>query len=264
MASTARAYNNSGGGQSENSPFDLLPLAAAADLHLRKRAVLVALLEEGNRFAVLGSSNDIYVAQMTVAVALGLPYITVRRIIDVLVAEKILIEKYGSNVIVKTGNGFELRRPKTFQVDAAKLRRRLTVEQYKKMRDSHRCAKPFRPRSEHRGHRPSPPAPEAAPVAPTPQSAAPAAVPETSARHRRLTSREGPKLVAKMAELMRGYNKHVGLDGFAVVLDPGDSRYRAPLSQEKALISACMTLGIPYELALEHLKLCQWKFEEST
>lgn len=69
-----------------------------------------------------------------------------------------------------------------------------------------------------------------------------------------------------MIELMRGCEGHKQIDGYWVdyLRDPDDPdpRYRAPMTQEKALISACMTLGIPHEAAEEHLKLCRWTFEE--
>ena len=47
-----------------------------------------------------------------------------------------------------------------------------------------------------------------------------------------------------MVELMRGYTRHRGIDGYAFDLDPGDSRYRAPMSQDHALIAACMQFCI--------------------
>lgn len=126
---------------------------------------------------------------------------------------------------------------------------------------------PFRPsRSSHSS--PSPAQERAAsPTSLPPATAAPvpaAAVQqrETSRPPRRLTSREGPQLVAKVAELMRGYHGTVNTVSGLVHVDESHPKYRAPMSQEHALTAACMTLGIPYEAAMEHLKLCRWKFDE--
>jgi hypothetical protein len=73
---------------------------------------------------------------------------------------------------------------------------------------------------------------------------------------RKLTPREGPKLVNEMRRLMRGcgsvIEQHSGLE---ISLRADDPRYRVPLSQEDALVAACANLGIPYESAREHLKL---------
>lgn len=133
------------------------------------------------------------------------------------------------------------------------------------------------PRGNQTSHRPSPD--RSSPERPSPTPAqepskaleAPAPVPAAkgppvSAREserppRRLTSREGAKLVAKVAELMRGFT------GFgSIQLQPGgrfgSQVYREPMSQEKALIAASMTLGIPHESAIAHLKLCCWNPEK--
>jgi len=80
---------------------------------------------------------------------------------------------------------------------------------------------------------------------------------------RKLTPREGPELVKEMTSLMRGCTMVVSqFSGLGQTLKPDDPGYRAPMSQENALIAACMTLGIPLESAREHLKLCCWKFED--
>lgn len=131
----------------------------------------------------------------------------------------------------------------------------------------HAAPVPIRPsRSSHSS--PSPAQERAAsPTSLPPATAAPvpaAAVQqrETSRPPRRLTSREGPQLVAKVAELMRGYHGTVNTVSGLVHVDESHPKYRAPMSQEHALTAACMTLGIPYEAAMEHLKLCRWKFDE--
>ena len=45
-------------------------------------------------------------------------------------------------------------------------------------------------------------------------------------------------------------------------MSPSDPRYRAPMPQDEALASACMNLGIPYDSAREHLKLCRFSENE--
>lgn len=106
-----------------------------------------------------------------------------------------------------------------------------------------------------------------APAAPLPKREQPAA--NTPAKHdhrspqrnpssssRKLTSREGPRLVNEMRRLMRGCSSFIEQQsGLEITLRPEDPRYRAPLSQEEALVAACANLGIPYEAAREHLKL---------
>jgi hypothetical protein len=80
---------------------------------------------------------------------------------------------------------------------------------------------------------------------------------------RRLTPREGPKLVNEMRRLMKGVMFVTG-EGFPTndsrffPMPSDDSRYRKPMSQENALVAACMNLGIPFESAREHLKLCRF------
>jgi hypothetical protein len=85
--------------------------------------------------------------------------------------------------------------------------------------------------------------------------------PEHDHRDRRrapkpLTSRERTNLAREMAVLMRGYTRHVeAVGGYSYDLQPDDPRYRPPMSQEHALIAACMKLCIPIEDAREALKL---------
>ena len=85
---------------------------------------------------------------------------------------------------------------------------------------------------------------------------------------RRLTPREGPKLVNEMRRLMLGVTKVSG-EGLPLRsnqsgwdMSPSDPRYRAPMPQDEALASACMNLGIPYDSAREHLKLCRFSENE--
>lgn len=72
---------------------------------------------------------------------------------------------------------------------------------------------------------------------------------------RKLTPREGPKLVNEVRRLIKGVSGQVGRDRLWVQYQPDDPRCRAPMSQEKALIAACMNLAIPEESAREFLKL---------
>lgn len=147
--------------------------------------------------------------------------------------------------------------------------RRTTTHQFHPEALERRC----RVTSIHSKHSRSSPARQEPVSAPPviPAAAAPVAVPEhrsTGRIPRKLTPREGPKLVAKMAELMHGVTRVTG-EGVAASrgaweLQPDDSRYRAPMLQDKALIAACMTLGIPEDAAREHLKLCCWKFESES
>jgi hypothetical protein len=183
------------------------------------------------------------------------------------------LERIGVLQMVAAAN--TIRRPATYRLNLSALKRRRTYEQLKQSRPPRRAL--------HSMHSSSPPAQEAAP--PQPPAAAPVAVasppapstPKTGeefadyflgamrgGRARRLTPREGPKLVQTMVELMRGYTRHVQIDGLSFKLQPDDPRYRAPMSQENAAIAAAMQLGIPHESVIEHLKLCQWKLPDET
>ena len=111
---------------------------------------------------------------------------------------------------------------------------------------------------------PSPPPPrEPAPAAPMPRRDQPAAEhPHRSLDHRgterkprELRSHEAARLVAKMRELMTGTLGKVGVDKLWIEFAPNDHRYRAPMSQENALIAACMTLGLNPDEARNYLKL---------
>ena len=110
--------------------------------------------------------------------------------------------------------------------------------------------------------KPAEPPRDPAPAAPLPAREQPAA--EHKPEHhrssqrtaRKLTPREGPKLVNEIRRLMRGSSSFVEAhSGLEVNLRPDDPRYRAPMSQEHALIAACMNLAIPEEAAREFLKL---------
>ena len=259
MSSQAIASNNSERESSGNSPFHLLHRVESSDLHPRLRTVLMAMLREFNRFAVLGTSNELYPAQLTVAIATGLPYITIRRAIDRLVEKEVLVQVYGSNATVKKGAGYEFRRPCTYQVNLVKLSPRTTVKQFTRMRDSGRVSRPFRPqsvttaqRSTHHGERPAPTPIQTPPVPPrescrtiqSPRSTPP------------LTSRQRAELVSRIPRFMKGCHGSVaGPSGEALWVGPDHPHYRPSMSKPDAILAACKTMcethGISLERAIE-------------
>ena len=160
------------------------------------------------------------------------------------------LEKLGVIELVKAAN--TIRRPATYRLRIDKLGKRQNYADVKNRRKAPTPITDF---------------PAASPdhaVAPAPRATAPAAPPpsrEESAREflrakqgishtekkpRQISRREAASLVAKMAELMRGHTRQVEAEGgYSYSLSADDPRYRAPMSQESALISACMTLCIP-------------------
>jgi len=156
MSATASTYRKPPRSTSENplgSPHQLVPRAEASDLHPRDRIVLLAMLQS-NAFAVIGSRNFLYPSTQTVAVILGLPYITVRRAINRLEARGVLHLERGSNWIDPESG--RLCRPCTYQVNPDKLQPRLTLAEHRRMRFGRRKgAKPV-------------------PISPSPQTPAPA------------------------------------------------------------------------------------------
>jgi len=184
-------------------------------------------------------------------------YRTVQRHIDALERARVLKIKHQANSFVP---GFGMRRTATYALHEEAHKRLAPRESYPQWRDRNRRSAPAR----FRPQRVSRPAPEVASPEESPQPQPIAPVPVNQPRKfRHLTSREGAKLVAKMAELMKGHTRHQEIGGYGYDLLPEDPRYRAPMSQEHALVAACMTLGIPYESAENHLKLCRWKFEDA-
>lgn len=202
---------------------------------------------------------DFHASTFGVSIQSGRSYRTVQRHIDRLCDLKILKLKHDANKYV---NG-SIRRTATYVLHEEAGEYLAPSETYQQWKDrNRRAAMPRRKGPQPVGNPSAPPAPE--PQTPTQAVAVPIPAPVADRRPlRRLTPREGPKLVSAMAELMRGYTRHRQLDGYSFDLQPDDRRYRAPMTQDKALIAACMALGIPLESAIEHLKLCQWKFEES-
>jgi hypothetical protein len=139
---------------------------------------------------------------------------------------------------------------------------RLPIALLLKWRELHRRGEhaevtPFR--------KPSQPVPPPTPPAPSaPQPGKKVAEHRSNQRQsRKLTPREGPRLVNEMRRLMNGVKGHVGQDRLWVEYSPNDPRYRAPMSQENALLAACMNLAIPEASAREFLKLLPRDLAES-
>jgi hypothetical protein len=187
--------------------------------------------------------------------------------IDEAVRDEVLNPVYGPNVWVGRGpNHRVFRRSATYELNRAKLTRAETYDQWAaRKRTSQPLARRFPPRN-------SSPAPEAATPA-QPAVAASAPVPQSPAESqhrtlprtpiaRALSSRQAQTFVNKVGELMLGCNRIVALDGMGVQLQPQDARYRAPMSKEKALVSACMTLGVRLQDGEQHLKECCWNFDD--
>jgi hypothetical protein len=229
-------------GNSTDSPFHLLARAEASNLHPRKRNVLVTMLQF-NRFAKLDSENEIYAATLTVAVALGLPYITVRRAIDGLEKDGVLVLRYPENYPVPKGRGYEFRRPRTYQVNEEKLTPRMTVDEHRhrrfgEIRDRHKS------RHSRRTTRPSPPAQEAANAAPPAANAAPVpvAVPIDAPAPLPLESRPEQRMRDRRQRLA------------AVMIQ----QIKAGASQVDALKIAAAASGFAYAEGEEQLKIMKF------
>lgn len=112
---------------------------------------------------------------------------------------------------------------------------------------------------------PAPPPHPPAPAAPLPgkKVAEHRSNQRSSSSARKLTPREGPKLVNEMRRLMQGVKGFVGLDRLWIDYSPHDPRYREPMSKENALLAACMNLAIPEQSAREFLKLLPGDVGES-
>jgi hypothetical protein len=269
MASVATAsdYRNSDSSARGKWPRDLRPWFEACDLPDHLIRTMLVLLRPKR------SGLQLHTSKVRLAIELGVCRRTAQRRVKRLKDLKVLVEIGEANKYFKN-RPHDFRPSFTYQANPDAVAPRPTWQDFEKMRPTHRRLKVKSATQHHRRvvAISSPPVQEAASAAtspfPRPADAAPVAgspAPRKTLGRapRRLTSREGPALVAKMAELMRGYTRHKQLDGYAFNLEPDDPRYRAPLSQAKALIAACMTLGITEDDAREHLKLCCWQFEEA-
>src|SRR5208282_2853574 len=228
---------------------------------------LVAMLEEGNRFAKRETSNQIFTAALTVADAVGYPTITVRRSIARLKAQGVLHLVYHENWIDERG---KVRRPRTYQVNEEKLEPRPTIKECRKMRAFNRQKLRHAPKVQEISS--SSPAPAQEPAAPAPPSS-PAAAPVREVDSHRssasaITRGEDRvrklrlEVMAKWAELKRGCNSFVGLDGLRIRIGPEHPDYRPSLSPEKAWDVALSRCGVTEREAREKLKISLGDFEQ--
>lgn len=278
MATTVTALHNSDVRPSGKWPRDLAPWFESCDLPDHLRATILVMLKRDRQ------GLQLWMCITRLAVELGVCRRTVQRRIRRLEEFKVIKRVFEANTRPFPERPDYFRPSATYEAHPEAVKIRPTWKEFEGMRATHRrfrvksatqhwrCQKsPHLLRSSAHSSLPAQePAAQTAPLStafPVPLAPVP---PRDSLRQpserkpRRLTSREGPQLVAKMAELMRGcYGSMPTKFGESVWVDEDDSCYRAPMSQEKALISACMTLGITEEDAREHLKLCCWKFAES-
>jgi hypothetical protein len=157
----------------------------------------------------------------------------------------------------------EFMRVPTYEFDIEKFRRAPRCKELRHF-DARTYAeyKEAAERGEHPNVREFPSPPRNDPPPPKPPAPAVPQPTRKVAEHRsnqqyarKLTSREGPKLVNEMRRLMQGVKGQLGVDRLWIEYAPNDPRYRAPMSQENALIAACMNLAIPESAAREFLKL---------
>ena len=292
MASTQKAYYNPDERESEKSPspFSRRDQIRASTLAERHRNLLVAMLHK-NRFGdeLWMSTESICVVMGRVCYRRKkggwsahekprqlsdcehISRRAVQRLIDEVVELGILTQLYGDNKLVPYGGGKKFRHTATYRLNPDKLVPRKTHDQYVEERDRARAQSRQKHREESEREKPhvqadvtpirkEPKPSEApkspAPAAPLPAREKPAAEHRSSQRGaRKLTPREGPRLVNEMRRLMQGAKGHVGQDRLWIEYSPTDPRYRAPMSQENALVAACMNLAIPEEAAREFLKL---------
>lgn len=301
MASTQRAYRNPEEHESEksSSPFTRISQVRASTLAERHRNLIVAMLHK-NRFGdeLWMSTESICVVMGRVCYRRKtsgwsahekprqlhdceqISRRAVQRLIDEVVTLGVLTQVYGDNEMVPYGGGKKFRHTATYRLNPDKLVARKTHDEYVEERDRARARSRQLHREEsEREHAHEVQAGEVTPIRKTPQPAEapkPAAplpdkkVAETEHRSnqrsqqtRKLTSREGPKLVNEMRRLMRGYTgAQNGREGM-LWIGPENPQYREPMSQEHALIAACMNLAIPLESAKEFLKLLPRDLGES-
>jgi hypothetical protein len=259
MASHATAYDSTGELKSAKfGPPLPSPLVRRIDA-----SRLPGRLARTLRCMVIASQQgpDLWASTFAVSIEAAVSYRTVQRHIDELERRRVLKKKHDANSFV----GKSIRRTATYTLHGEAEKQLEPRQSYVEWKACNRRQAPsrFRPRQVAHSSQPSPTSQEA----PAPRPVAPPADAHRSTERplRRLTPREGPKLVSEMRRLMRGITKVSG-EGFPLPssakhawdMEPSDPRYRAPMSQENALVAACMNLGIPYESAVEHLKLCRF------
>lgn len=118
---------------------------------------------------------------------------------------------------------------------------------------------------------PAPPDPPSATAAPVPKREQPAAEhshrgtvrPEPKLAQPKLTKRETAKLVADVAELMRGHTRHIeGVGGYGYELQPDDPRYRPKMCFKSALAAVCERWKRTEEAVIEALKFWGYQLQE--
>jgi hypothetical protein len=260
MAATASAYRNSEELKSGNfAPSQPSPLVRRID-----SSRLPGRLSRTLRCLVVVSRQgpDFWASTFAVRIESGVSYRTVQRHIDELERMKVLQKKHEANSFVP---GFGMRRTCTYALHPEAGKHLAARETFSQWRDRNRRNAPsrFRPQRASHSSRVTGTTAQQSPAKPTPVPITAAEVPSksASATHERaprsLTPREGRNLVKAVQERMEGITERVQVDGLSYRLKPDDPRYFAPMSEESALVSACMALGIPYDSAKEHLKRCR-------
>lgn len=296
MASHAQAYRETPGSARENiSPFRLKHLVRYSGIPLPQRHLILAALEVSQDAGVVIWSS---VKSLSVETKMSerTIYHRRRRMLKLDLWERIRdaytwddCPKCGARREAKKcacgyeGSEREFRRPPTFRLKVEKIAawphpKGVRAGSYKEYKTSSEYpAGKKRAESGHRSTIHSSPSNEgvtqevatAKPALVAPSTEGPQQQAFTVPSHRsterplrRLTPREGPKLVNEMRRLMQGVTHIRQLDGYSFDLHRDDPRYRPPMSQENALIGACMNLGIPEQAAREFLKLLPRSLDE--
>lgn len=168
------------------------------------------------------------------------------------------------------------RRPATYRLRFDRLGQRLSYAAWKEKRKAAYLvpppprpdpapdpAPPSSPRPvQSAAAAPTPAPPAAAPIRETHRGIRPQGAPDPDGAKFHITARTGGKLVGRIAELVKGVTKAVGLDGLEFELRPGQRGYRAPEKPSSALLIACRDLGIPFWAAREYCERCGLKFDD--
>lgn len=171
----------------------------------------------------------------------------------------VLIRVIDENSWVGHGKARRFRRSATYELNPAKL---IPAKSWDEYHAEKIAAKPV-PRRIGPQPSSSPSAQEAASHAEQPPNAAP--VPVLPAEHRAAGCFDGSRasdrirklrleLAAKIGECMRGCHGNVNTSQGLVFIGEGHPRFRAPMSQDKAITAACMFLGLSDREGKELLK----------
>ena len=237
-ASTARAYPNPA---PASSHFSLRTLVETSSWPPTYRLLLLAMLDK-NKFG-----TELFRSTKNLAIALGVSYSTVQRMLDRLEngaqfgkknrveCEPVLSLLYEAN----SRPGGKLRRQRTYQLCHTRLHPRRTERDFE---DSSRGALcPLPPRSEHASS-PLPPPPAPAPARPAEHRSAL----RSQALQPKLTKRECAKLAADIVYYMRGASGSMQRMNFRAAFE-----------------LVCASWKREPEAAIEALKFWRYKFEES-